>query len=553
MGKFCSPCAAIYFAALAAIPVRAEVVTDLAPFTWDSARPQVLVLEGEITRRAPPLLGLALGRFAAVEVLELSSLVGDAYAAMAMVPTIRAAGLATRITAGDKCHSACAFLYFAGTNRAAEGELGVHKLASANEASGHFIMNDVLDVFSDLGVPDTVRRRMMQTPPDEMYVFSPVELAALGLVGPANPQAVADPAPAVVTVPDPVPPAAPAPTAPSSHIALEIAGEANGRVVVELFTEIAPENAARLATLAREGAYDGVAFHRVIDRFMAQTGDVAFGKAGGDLARAGTGGSAYPDLPAEFSGESFVAGTVGMARSADPDSANAQFFIMFEPAPHLDGGYTVVGQVVEGLEVVQAIKRGGGAAGTVTDAPDRIVRAMALSDPDGPELPGPASDSEVREAGPRVEFHFDFTEQGRVTLNMGWVLSVEKAATVGCVGGETRSLDEGLIECIITTNVSEEVLLVAGPADGISFSAGDDGSRELTLEVRQFLSQLTPTDEEAMEFKDMRFDFIVAARRVADTTGANTTDGTTAQLLLTLQQIVETPETIPGKFTTQFY
>ena len=373
---------ALWLAVLAALPLRAETVTDLAPFRWDSTRPQVLVLEGEITRRTPPLLGLALGRFADVAVLELSSPGGDAYAAMAMVPTIRAAGLATRIGAGDKCHSACSFLYFAGVERTAEGELGVHQLASANEASGHFIMNDVLDVFSDLGLPDMVRRRMMQTPPDQMYVFTPEELVALGLVGPARPAVAAapDPAPDPAPVPDPAPTPAPdpAPDQTATHIALDIAGEANGRVVIELYDDIAPEHAARLTRLAREGAYDGVVFHRVIDGFMAQTGDVEFGKAGGDLSRAGTGGSAYPDLAAEFSDTPFVAGTVGMARAQDPDSANAQFFITFGPASYLDGQYTVVGKVVEGMDVVNAIKRGGGDNGAVEGTPDRITRAVAL-------------------------------------------------------------------------------------------------------------------------------------------------------------------------------
>ena len=160
-----------------------------------------------------------------------------------------------------------------------------------------------------------------------------------------------------------------------AQIVLTLAGEAEGDVVIELFDTLAPQHAERLVTLAREGAYDGVVFHRVIDGFMAQTGDVEFGKAGADMRLAGTGGSSYPDLPAEFSEENFVAGTVGMARSQDPDSANSQFFIMFEPAPHLDGSYTVVGRVIEGLDVVMAIKRGAGPNGAVTGEPDRIVAA----------------------------------------------------------------------------------------------------------------------------------------------------------------------------------
>ncbi|MCB1359539.1 MAG: peptidylprolyl isomerase, partial [Maritimibacter sp.] len=109
-----------------------------------------------------------------------------------------------------------------------------------------------------------------------------------------------------------------------------------------------------------------------------QTGDVEFGKQGGDMRRAGTGGSSYPDLPAEFSKEPFVAGTVGMARSNDPDSANSQFFIMFDTAEHLDGAYTVVGRVVEGMDVVNAIKRGEGPNGAVIGEPDRIETARVV-------------------------------------------------------------------------------------------------------------------------------------------------------------------------------
>ncbi|RME17855.1 MAG: peptidylprolyl isomerase [Alphaproteobacteria bacterium] len=159
------------------------------------------------------------------------------------------------------------------------------------------------------------------------------------------------------------------------RLELTIDGEAQGKVVIELFPNIAPKHVERIVTLAREGAYDGVVFHRVIDGFMAQTGDVEFGKLGGDLRRAGQGGSRYPDLPAEFSKEPFVAGIVGMARSASPDSANSQFFIMFDKAPHLDGQYTVVGRVIEGMDVVNAIKRGTGPNGAVIGKPDVIVQA----------------------------------------------------------------------------------------------------------------------------------------------------------------------------------
>ena len=151
-----------------------------------------------------------------------------------------------------------------------------------------------------------------------------------------------------------------------------ISGESNGKIIVQLYENVAPLHAERLVTLAQEGAYDNVVFHRVIDGFMAQSGDVANGKAGGDTSRAGTGGSQYPNLRAEFSEVPFDRGTVGMARSSDPNSANSQFFIMFAPAPHLDGQYTVVGQVTEGLDVLDAIKRGTGGNGAVVGTPDKI-------------------------------------------------------------------------------------------------------------------------------------------------------------------------------------
>ena len=156
--------------------------------------------------------------------------------------------------------------------------------------------------------------------------------------------------------------------APGPNLVIDVAGQAEGQVVIDLLPEVAPEHVERIVTLAEEGAYDGVVFHRVIPGFMAQTGDVEFGK-GEDLSRAGTGGSELPDLPAEFSDASFGRGAVGMARSQDPDSANSQFFIMFEAAPHLDGQYTVVGRVIEGMDVVDQIKAGEGPNGMVS-APD---------------------------------------------------------------------------------------------------------------------------------------------------------------------------------------
>ncbi|MFN0114589.1 MAG: peptidylprolyl isomerase [Paracoccaceae bacterium] len=166
---------------------------------------------------------------------------------------------------------------------------------------------------------------------------------------------------------------------PGPNLVIEIAGQASGTVVIDLDTTRAPSHAARLVDLAKGGAYDGVVFHRVIEGFMAQTGDVAYGKAGGDLSQAGMGGSELPDIKAEFSDLPFVRGTVGMARSNDPDSANSQFFIMFAPGDFLNGKYTVVGQVVSGMDVVDAIKRGDEAAnGVVSGEPDRMGKVTVV-------------------------------------------------------------------------------------------------------------------------------------------------------------------------------
>jgi len=167
---------------------------------------------------------------------------------------------------------------------------------------------------------------------------------------------------------------------PAAAVTLEIdvTGEAEGTIVIDLFEEVAPLHVERIVTLAQEGAYDDVVFHRVIDGFMAQTGDVEFGRVGQDMRYAGRGGSEYDDLPAEFSDLSFETGIVGMARGPDIDSANSQFFIMFEDTPQLDGQYTVVGQVIDGMEVVQAIKRGTGRNGAVIGEPDRIVAMRVI-------------------------------------------------------------------------------------------------------------------------------------------------------------------------------
>ncbi|MGC8202263.1 peptidylprolyl isomerase [Aliiroseovarius sp. PTFE2010] len=160
----------------------------------------------------------------------------------------------------------------------------------------------------------------------------------------------------------------------ATGIEIDVAGEgANGTIAIDLFEDVAPRHVERITTLAEQGAYDDVVFHRVIDGFMAQTGDVEFGKQGGDMRRAGMGGSDMPDLPAEFSDQPFDVGVVGMARSQNPDSANSQFFIMFAPAPHLNGQYTVVGKVTAGHDVVDAIKRGTGRNGAVVGQPDRMT------------------------------------------------------------------------------------------------------------------------------------------------------------------------------------
>ena len=165
----------------------------------------------------------------------------------------------------------------------------------------------------------------------------------------------------------------------ATGIEIDVAGEANGTVTIDLFEDVAPQHAERIAALAEAGAYDGVVFHRVIDGFMAQTGDVEFGKSGGDMAMAGRGGSDMPDLPAEFSDLAFERGVVGMARSQSPDSANSQFFIMFEPGPFLNGQYTVVGEVTDGMDVVDAIKRGTGPNGAVVGAPD-VMEAVRVTE-----------------------------------------------------------------------------------------------------------------------------------------------------------------------------
>jgi peptidylprolyl isomerase len=162
---------------------------------------------------------------------------------------------------------------------------------------------------------------------------------------------------------------------PGPNLVIEVAGQANGTVVIDLLPDVAPKHVAQIVALAKEGAYDNVVFHRVIDGFMAQTGDVQFGKAGGDLGMAGRGGSSKPDIPAEFTNTlSFQRGVVGMARAQDPNSANSQFFITFGDASFLDGQYTIFGKVISGMEVVDAIKRGEGQNGEVSAPADVMTK-----------------------------------------------------------------------------------------------------------------------------------------------------------------------------------
>ena len=153
----------------------------------------------------------------------------------------------------------------------------------------------------------------------------------------------------------------------------------DGDVKIELFSDIAPKHVERIKKLAKEGLYDNVVFHRVIDGFMAQTGDVKFGNSNSpdfNLSLAGTGGSELPNLKAEFTDIAHTRGVLSAARSADPDSANSQFFIMFAPGYFLNGKYTVVGQVTAGMNVVDAIKRGLGPNGAIIGVPDVMQRVV---------------------------------------------------------------------------------------------------------------------------------------------------------------------------------
>lgn len=172
-------------------------------------------------------------------------------------------------------------------------------------------------------------------------------------------------------------------------IVIDVTGDATGLVYINLFEDIAPLHAAQITTLVADGSYDGVVFHRVIDGFMAQTGDVEYGDATDvqfDMRRAGTGSSVLEDIALEATTElSFTRGMVGMARSQNPNSANSQFFIMFDEGAFLDGQYTIVGEVVAGMDVVDAIKLGDGPNGAVTGEADmmdvvRVIDSDDLSD-----------------------------------------------------------------------------------------------------------------------------------------------------------------------------
>jgi peptidylprolyl isomerase len=147
----------------------------------------------------------------------------------------------------------------------------------------------------------------------------------------------------------------------------------DGRVTIELFEDKAPNHVKRIKELARAGFYDGVVFHRVIDGFMAQTGDPT---------GTGRGGSDKPDLKAEFNDVSHVEGVLSMARTADPNSANSQFFIMLAPAPHLDGQYTAWGKVISGMELVHKIKKGRADRNGAVEKPDSIVKMRVAADVD---------------------------------------------------------------------------------------------------------------------------------------------------------------------------
>tara|TARA_B100000941_G_C28265158_1_gene428640 strand:- start:73 stop:681 length:609 start_codon:yes stop_codon:yes gene_type:complete len=172
------------------------------------------------------------------------------------------------------------------------------------------------------------------------------------------------------------------PTNPENTLTIELK---DGKVIIELYPDVAPKHVERIKALVKEGKYDGVVFHRVIDGFMAQTGDVEFGnKKDFNSGRVGTGGSDLPDLKEEFNEKKHIRGTCSMARSSSPNSANSQFFICFEEASFLDRQYTVWGQVIDGMEHVDKIKKGSSSNnGSVSD-PDHMVKLSIGSYEDSP-------------------------------------------------------------------------------------------------------------------------------------------------------------------------
>ena len=166
----------------------------------------------------------------------------------------------------------------------------------------------------------------------------------------------------------------------SVGLKIEVSGESvNGTIKIDLLEDVAPLHVAQITALAADGIYDGVVFHRVINGFMAQTGDVKFGKDPSDMSRAGMGGSDLANIPAEFSDVPFDRGIVGMARSQSPDSANSQFFIMFTEGYFLNNQYTVVGRVTEGMDVVDALKLGDSRSGAISGQPD-VMQTVTVID-----------------------------------------------------------------------------------------------------------------------------------------------------------------------------
>jgi len=161
---------------------------------------------------------------------------------------------------------------------------------------------------------------------------------------------------------------------------IDVAGQTEGTITIQLRPDLAPGHVERIIDLAMTDAYDGVVFHRVIEGFMAQTGDVQFGVSGADTSRAGMGGSELPDLEAEFTTTPFERGVMGMARARSPNSANSQFFLMFSPAPFLDGQYTVLGEIIDGLDVLDTIKLGLGSNGSVLGEADYMADVRVIVD-----------------------------------------------------------------------------------------------------------------------------------------------------------------------------